>query len=129
MSKSVNELLESAIKGLDGMIDSKKIIGEPITAPDGTLIVPVSQLSFGFGGGGSDLAKQDSSGFGGCGMGGGAKVTPQAFLVISNGNVRLIHVASDSSPIDKIIDLVPGMVDKVNGFFAERKNKSDEETQ
>lgn len=126
MSKAVNELLESAIKSLDGIIDTKKIIGEPITAPDGTLIIPVSQVSLGFGGGGSDFNSKNLSGeqnFGG-GMGGGAKIIPQSFLVISNGNVRLISTEAGASPIDKIIDLVPEMVDKVNGFFAERRNKN-----
>ena len=57
-------------------------------------------------------------------MGGGAKITPQGFLVISNGNVRLISTSSSCSPLDKVIDLVPDMVDKVNGFF--NKDRKDD---
>ncbi|MDD6483330.1 MAG: spore germination protein GerW family protein [Clostridiales bacterium] len=117
MSSSVSEMLENAVKSIDSMVESKKIIGDPITTPDGTVIVPVSQVSLGFGGGGADFdGKNTSSHFGG-GMGGGAKITPQAFLVISNGNVRLISAGAPSSPLDKVIDLVPDMVDKINGFF------------
>ena len=63
-----------------------------------------------------------ASSFGG-GMGGGASVDAMAFLVINNGNVRLIPMEGGSSPVDKLIDLVPEVVDKVNGFFAERRER------
>lgn len=126
MSSSVSDMIENAIKSIDGAVESKKIVGDPITTPDGTIIVPVSQVSFGFGGGGSDFdGKKDLTHFGG-GMGGGAKIVPQGFLVISNGNVRLISANASSSPLDKVIDLVPDMVDKVNGFF--NKDRKDDTT-
>lgn len=126
MSNSVKDMLESAIKNMDALIDTKKIIGEPITAADGTVILPVTNVSVGFGGGGSEFSAKNiqDKNFGG-GMGGGIKLTPEAFLVINNNNVRLIPVKSGNSPLDKVIDLVPDMVDKVNGFF-KKDNKEEE---
>ena len=126
MSNPVKEMIEGAIQNIETLVDSKKIIGEPIQAADGTIIIPVSQVSVGFGVGGSEFFKKDSAAdksFGG-GIGGGVKLNPEAFLVINNGNVRLIPVESGSSPLDKVIDLVPDMVDKVNGFF--KKDKTQE---
>ena len=64
-----------------------------------------------------------ADGIGQGGMGGGASVDAMAFLVINNGNVRLIPMEGGSSPVDKLIDLVPEVVDKVNGFFAERRER------
>ena len=69
-----------------------------------------------------DTQSLDDKNFGG-GMGGGASVDAMAFLVINNGNVRLIPMEGGSSPVDKLIDLVPEVVDKVNGFFAERRER------
>lgn len=127
MDNPVKEMIEGAIKNLDGLIDSKKIIGDAITVADGTVIVPVSKVSLGFGGGGSEFFKKgsDEKSFGG-GMGGGVKMDPEAFLVITGGNVRLIPAGGGSSPLDKVIDLVPEMVDKINGFFSKNKEDSEE---
>ena len=104
-------------------------INRRIKVNDGTMIVPISKVSFGFGGGGcefdrkkNDTQSLDDKNFGG-GMGGGASVDAMAFLVINNGNVRLIPMEGGSSPVDKLIDLVPEVVDKVNGFFAERRER------
>ncbi len=120
----VSEMILTASENFKGMIDANSVIGEPITVEDGTVIVPVSKVSFGFGGGGSEFDSKNgtSANFGG-GMGGGASVKAEAFLVITNGNVRLISMGGGSSPLDKIVDLVPGMIDKVNGFITARSEK------
>ena len=120
---NIKEMLDSVLSGLKGMSGVESIIGDAITAPDGTVIIPVSKLTFGFGGGGNDAketSKKPTNSFGG-GFGGGAAVTPITFLVISNGNVRLMPIGGSQSSADKIIDMVPGIVDKVNGFMADRK--------
>lgn len=129
MSNPIKEMIEGALTSVQGMIDTKSVIGEPITAQDGTVIVPVSKLTFGVGGGGSEFAAKDNKSeptFAG-GMGAGASVQAEAFLVINNSNVRLIPVKSSSNSVDKLIDMVPGMVDKVNGFIASRKKEKGEE--
>ena len=130
-SSNIKEMLESVLKNLKGMSGVDSVIGDPITMPDGTVLVPVSKLSFGFGGGGSDFNVNNGKGknidgkFGG-GFGGGASVTPVTFLVINNGNVRLMPIGGGQTSVDKIIDMVPGIVDKVNGFIANRKEKNEE---
>ena len=129
MSNPVSEMMAEAVKSIKGLIDVTTVVGEPVTAPDGTVLIPISKVSFGFGGGGSEFSSKTSGHnnmFGG-GMGGGASVKAEAFLVISNGNVRIVPIAGGSSPVDKLIDLIPGAVDKINGFF--KKNKSDNDTQ
>lgn len=125
----VSEMIAEAAKSFETMINANAVIGEAIQMEDGTIIVPVSKLSFGFGGGGSEFdskkmtdARFNEPRFGG-GMGGGASVKAEAFLVINNGNVRLIPMDSGSSPLDKLVDLMPGMIDKVNGFIASGREK------
>jgi sporulation protein YtfJ len=126
----IQGLMDTAMSNIKSMVDVNTIVGDPVTAPDGTLIIPVSTVSFGFGAGGSEFAPknntmtQGASGslFGG-GCGGGAKVKPIAFLVVGNGNVRLLPVSQNSSPVDKIIDLVPEMVDKMNGAICSAAQK------
>lgn len=125
----VSEMISEATKSFESMINANSVVGEPMQMEDGTLIVPVSRVSFGFGGGGSEFDSKKTSDarfsdplFGG-GMGGGASVKAEAFLVINNGNVRLIPMNGGSSPLDKLVDLMPGMIDKVNGFIASRNEK------
>ncbi len=120
----VSEMISEASENFKSMINSNSVVGEPIAMEDGTVIVPISKVSFGFGGGGSEFDSKNSADtrFGG-GMGGGASVKAEAFLVINNGNVRLIPVDGGSSPLDKVIDLMPGVIDKVNGFMSDRKEK------
>ena len=130
MDNPVKDMFEGVIGNLETLIDSKHIIGDAINAADGTVIIPVSKVSLGFGGGGSEFFKKNGSSdksFGG-GMGGGVKLDPEAFLVINNNNVRLIPINNgDSNPLNKVIDLVPDMVDKVNGFF--KKDNITKETE
>ena len=120
----VSEMFAEASEKFGTLIDANSVVGEPVIAGDGTMIVPVSKVSFGFGGGGSefDSKKSDSPHFGG-GMGGGASVKAEAFLVINNGNVRLVPMGGGASPIDKLVDLMPDMIDKVNRFITERSEK------
>ncbi|MCI8404117.1 MAG: sporulation protein YtfJ [Clostridia bacterium] len=120
----VSEMLSEVTENFRGMIDANSVVGEPIIASDGTMIVPISKVSFGFGGGGSEFDSKNSNDtrFGG-GMGGGASVNAEAFLVINNDNVRIVSMGNDNSPVSKLVDLMPGIIDKVNGFIVKRKDK------
>lgn len=121
----IEGLMDTAMSNIKSMVDVNTIVGEAVTAPDGTIIIPVSTVSFGFGAGGSEFAPKNgtitanaqNALFGG-GCGGGAKVKPVAFLVVGNGNVRLLPVSQNVSSVDKIVDMVPEMLDKVNGAVA-----------
>ena len=116
----IQGLMDTAMSNIKSMVDVNTIVGEPVTTPDGTVIIPISTVSFGFGAGGTQFAAKqdtvtpDNPMFGG-GCGGGANVKPIAFLVVGGGNVKLLPISNKSTPVDKIIDMVPEVVDKVNG--------------
>ncbi len=125
----IQGLMDTAMSNIKAMVDVDTIVGNAVTTPDGSVIIPISTVSFGFAAGGSDIAAkkaENEPSFGG-GAGGGANVKPVAFLVVSGGNVRLLPITEHSSPVDKLIDLMPEMVDKVNGAVTSLKNKKKEE--
>ena len=129
MNSNINQMLDSLMKNIDVISETKKVIGDVISMDDGTIIVPVSKVSMGFGGGGSDFGSADKPSSGG-GIGGGVKVTPEAFSVINNGNVRLIPMdGGGPSPLNKAIDMIPGLIDKVNGYISARNAKREGKTE
>ena len=130
MSQNLPNMLENTIAKIREMVDVNSVIGNPITTPDGVTIIPVSKVSVGFGGGGSDFVskhpnKQDNP-FGG-GAGAGVNVTPIAFLIVKDGNVRMLPVAAPASTTaDRVVDLVPDFLDKVSNFIDSRTEKKGE---
>jgi len=122
----VNQLLGVSMDKIKEMVDVYTVIGDPITTPDGTTIIPVSRVSIGFGAGGSDLPSKNvpSTGLFAGGSGAGITVNPIAFLVISNGNVRMMQVEPYVSSMDRIVASAPEMVDKIANFF--KKDKGEE---
>ena len=101
------------------------IIGEPITSPDGTLIIPVSKVSYGFAAGGSDLPtkKENKDCFGG-GSGAGVTIQPVAFLTVYQGDVRLVSVDREEGTADKLVNMIPDVLKKVKGVFKKDKSES-----
>lgn len=130
MEHPIQGLMETAMSKIKAMVDIDTVVGEPVTTAEGTVIIPVSTVSFGFGAGGSEFApkadtKISEKMFGG-GCGGGANVKPTGFLVITGGNVRYLPMSTESSPVEKVIDLIPDMVDKVNTAIKKRKKNKEE---
>ena len=121
MSKNLPNMLQDTISKIREMVDVNNVIGEPITVGDVT-IIPVSKVSVGFGGGGSDYVKNVGANepFGG-GVGGGVKVTPTCFLIVKDGNVRMMPVAAPASTTaDRIVEMVPDTLDKIAAFIDSR---------
>lgn len=120
MSQTLPNMLENTIAKIREMVDVNSVIGTPISTPDGVTIIPVSKVSVGFGGGGSDfVAKKSGNGepFGG-GAGGGVSVTPICFLIVKDGNVRMMPVATPANTTaDRIVEMVPDTLDKVASFI------------
>ena len=114
----VENLMKSTMENLKDMIDVNTVIGESIQTKDGTCIIPVSKLSFGFASGGSEYSKQNISNtvfpFGG-GSGAGVSVKPVAFLVVKQDGVRMLPVDQDTT-YDRIVDTVPQVLDIVNSL-------------
>ena len=126
MAHYLGELTESNMKNLQALIDSNSVIGREIVTPDGTVILPVSKVSFGFGSGGGDLPSSQKELFGG--GGGGVTITPLAFLIVKNGDVKLLQVQSYNNTADRVVGMVPDVVDKVSGLISgSKKEKPAEE--
>lgn len=108
-----------SMEKLHEMTDVNTIIGDPITSPDGTVVIPVSKVSFGFVSGGSDLP-QTAEKFAG-GSGAGVTVKPVAFIVIKkDGDVKLMELGAKSSPVDGIVEAVPTIIDKIKGLIGKK---------
>ena len=125
MNQKLPNMLEGTIQKIREMVDVNSVIGQPISTPDGVTIIPVSKVSVGFGGGGSDFAssKAGENPFGG-GVGGGVSVTPICFLIVQDGNVRMMPVAVPANTTaDRIVEMVPDTLDKLTSYLDSRKNK------
>ena len=127
MSQNLPNMLENTIAKIREMLDVNSVVGEPITTADGITIIPVSKISVGLGGGGSDFVSKNvnrhENPFGG-GVGAGVKVTPVAFLVVKEGNVRMIPVATPANTTaDRIVEMVPDTLDKIAAFIDSRTEK------
>ena len=110
---SLNDVMNQTMAKMKELVDVNTVIGTPITTPDGTTLIPVSKVTFGFASGGSDgTAKADKPSFG-AGSGAGVSIVPIAFIVVSSGNVRMIYIdPPTNSSLDKIIVMAPGLIDK-----------------
>ena len=123
MDTKVKDLVTSAIGRIHELSDADTIIGKPIKIDDSITIIPVSKVSYGFAAGGSDLpSKSDKEIFGG-GSGGGVSIQPLAFIVISDGDVRLLELGSGNSPTNAIINAVPDLFTKIQNMFSKKKDK------
>ena len=121
----LNELMQTSMSKIREMVDSNTIIGEPIATPDGVTLIPVSRLSFGFGCGGGDYGKQTPK-FGGASTA-GVRVEPVAFLVIKDGITRVLPVAMPAvGTVDRVIDMVPEVMDRVENFIEKRRAEKEE---
>lgn len=130
MSKNLPNMLESTIAKIREMVDANSVVGDPIVTGDGVTILPISKISVGLGGGGSDFVSKNvnhhENPFGG-GVGAGVKVTPVAFLIIKDGSVRMLPVAAPANTTaDRIVEMVPDTLDKIANFIDSRAEKKAE---
>lgn len=118
----IGELTEVTLSKIKEMVDVNTIVGTPITTPDGTTLIPVSKVTFGFGSGGSDFPVKESSGFGG-GNGAGIKIDPVGFLTISEGVVKMLNISPPANTtVDRLVELIPDIVDKVEALIEKKKS-------
>ena len=127
-STPINEILGISMEKVKERADVNSIIGEPIKLGDGTTIIPVSKVSYGFASGGSDIpSKYDKNLFGG-GAGAGVSIKPEGFLVVSpDGTAKMVPMEAANDPISIAVEKVPMVIDKVSGFMNSRKNKKNGE--
>ncbi|WP_100373769.1 GerW family sporulation protein [Bacillus sp. FJAT-45037] len=119
----IQGLMKTAMENLKEMVDVNTIIGDPVETPDGSVIMPVSKVGFGFAAGGSEFVIEqhrpssseghaDKHPFGG-GSGGGVSITPIAFLVVGSSGVKMVHLDSSTHLYEKLLDFAPQVVDKI----------------
>ncbi|WP_077619079.1 GerW family sporulation protein [Bacillus sinesaloumensis] len=140
----IQGLMKTAMENLKQMIDVNTIIGDPVETPDGSVILTVSKVGFGFAAGGSEFKGQgeggkDSGGGGdqqqqqgsklpfGGGSGGGVSITPIAFLIVSSSGVKMLHLDESTHLFEKLLELAPQAVDKVQQML--KKNNQDNQNQ
>ena len=121
----IQGLMNVTMDKIRQMADSTTIIGKPIKTDDGTTILPVSRISFGFASAGTDFDGKNSANkdlFGG-GSGAGVNIQPVAFLVVKDGCVRTIQLSDGSNTIDRALTMLPELVDKVSALLKKEEKK------
>lgn len=129
MSENIKDILGVTMDKIKSMATADTIIGDPIVLSDTVTCIPVSKVSYGFASGGSDFGKatpQTKSNFGG-GGGAGMSVTPVAFLVLQDGNVRILNVGEEASGVEKLVDVLPTAIDKIKSLKKDKKEETTEE--
>jgi sporulation protein YtfJ len=137
----IQGLMSTAMESLKEMIDVNTIIGDPVETPDGSVILTVSKVGFGFAAGGSEFVL-DGGGAGGSsqgqgqkqhpfggGSGGGVSITPIAFLIVNSHGVKMLHLDESTHLLEKILDLAPQAVEKVQQMFAKKDKENSTQSQ
>ena len=130
MSKNLPNMLDGTLEKLRQMVDGNSIIGDAIHVGEDITVIPISKISLGVAGGGADYVSKHPNNqenpFGG-GVGAGVKVTPVAFLVMKEGNVRVIPMAVPASTTaDRLVEMVPDTLDKIVSFIDSKTAKKSE---
>ena len=128
----IGDLMSTTMQKIREMVDVNTIVGKPIEAGDVT-IIPVSKVSFGFASGGSDFTtktqKPDADNAFGGGSGAGVNIMPIAFLIVKGDTVRMLPIAPPpGTTVDRVVEMVPEVIDKVTGFIEKQQEKKAETT-
>ena len=129
----IESLMITSMTSIESMVDVNTIIGESIVAPDGSVIIPLSKVCFGFAAGGSEFntnkigkfAENTKLPFGG-GSGAGVHISPVGFLVMKDGNARVLNV-NGINVIDRAVDMIPDLINKIDGIINKKMDKEAKE--
>lgn len=134
----IQGLMKTTMESIKEMVDVNTIVGDPVESSDGQVIIPISRVSFGFASGGTEFKGTNNSSdneqqyncenklpFGG-GTGAGVSIQPVAFIVVGNGNMKLLPVDQNANILNSILDLIPkissGIQNKLKDNETKRKN-------
>ena len=137
----IESLMMTTMSSIQNMVDVNTIIGEPIESQNGITIIPISKVCFGFAAGGSEFSGETLKEYNkknndeeieyklpfGGGAGAGVSIHPVAFLVVQDNNVKLMSVDHDSC-IDKLLDYVPDLMQKMNDMFNKSIQQKEQKT-
>ncbi|MBD5093181.1 MAG: sporulation protein YtfJ [Subdoligranulum sp.] len=113
----IEGMMDVTMEKIKSMVDANTIIGDPINLADGTLVLPISKVTYGFASGGSDFPSKTTKELFGGGSGAGVSIQPVGFLVAKEGNVRVMQLADTSNSVDRALSLVPELVDKLTALL------------
>mgnify|MGYP001082651608 CR=1 FL=1 len=121
----IQSLMKTAMENIKEMVDVNTIVGDPVETSDGSVIIPISRVSFGFAAGGTEFENPENKGdkgeelpFGG-GSGGGVTVQPVAFLIAGQGQVRMLPVDRHAM-LDRLIDLAPQLINQIESMLQKK---------
>jgi len=123
MSDKIGEVMRTTMENLKDMVDVNTVVGTPVQSGDGSMIVPVSKVSFGFVSGGGEYgagrqsAQSAALPFGG-GAGAGVTVSPVGFLVVGSEGVRMVSAQVETS-VDRVIESLPALISQIKHVFDE----------
>ena len=127
---TIVDLMDTTMTKIHDMVDVNTIVGEPVLIPDGTTIIPVSKVSFAFTAGGSDFdgkTPEKGKNFGG-GSGAGVNINPVAFLVVTPNGVKMLPVTPPAgNTVDRLVENVPLLIDKISGLIKKEKGDHEDE--
>jgi len=136
----IEALMKTTMESIKEMVDVNTIVGDAVETHDGTVIIPISKVSFGFASGGGDYTNKDSSKekdnedkgskdklpFAG-GAGAGVSVQPVAFMVVGNGHIKLMPVDQKANMIDNLINSTPKLIQGIQNIFSKNQNSNNVE--
>ncbi len=121
--QSASGILGTSIEKIKDLVDVSTIIGEPIKISDSIQIIPVSKVTYGFASGGTDFPSKSNQELFGGGGGAGITISPVAFLVVNNGSVSVKYINAAEGSVERVIGMVPDIVDKATDVISQLKNK------
>lgn len=126
MSQHIHNLMGESMKGLRDLVDVDCIVGKPIVTASNTTIIPISKVTFGFGSGGSDIAKSTKDDFGGA-AGAGVTIQPLCFLIERDGDVRILNVSPNRTIADALVNMIPEAIDRVSAMVSKTQQEKPAE--
>jgi sporulation protein YtfJ len=122
----IEGLIGASLAKIKEMVDVETIVGDPITTADGITIIPISKVSFGFASGGSDISSKSAKDLFAGGSGAGVTISPIAFIVITNGDVKLLQMSMGANTTNAALNMIPDIIDKITAIV-KNKEKKDEQ--
>lgn len=124
--QSASGILGTSIEKIKDLVDVSTIIGDPIKISETLQIIPVSKVTYGFASGGSDFPSKNNQELFGGGGGAGITISPVAFLVVNNGSVSVKYINAAEGSVERVIGMVPDIVDKATEVIGKVKNKGSD---
>ncbi len=123
--QSASGILGTSIEKIKDLVDVSTIIGDPIKISETLQIIPVSKVTYGFASGGTDFPSKSNQELFGGGGGAGITISPVAFLVVNNGSVSVKYINAAEGSVERVIGMVPDIVDKATDVISQLKNKDN----